>query len=1067
MVSHKDYSEELSDAYPDRGHPLADPQPGFDADDNFLPRIEIGDVGYIQHNHGCFVRLFNVHQPPGENGQPLLRELPDGFVKLPRGQEPRRSKNDTRVFQSRSVKSQSLEAGVTGAFVAPVGGTISFSASQQRGAILVTPGPLAISSIDALSRDIEQYKTYVILQMSAWEPFLKSHGLKLWDLVVVTGVDRTALWSTAVFAGHNTDIGFDLNVQYPSVGGVQLTPRLTWHHDAAVITNSTPTAAEQDEPNAELNQTIFIRRLRAKRRMFWGITMKANAEPRDPDTDGNPDFDGGLEDTVGMEIEESPERGEFVDSLTPVLDYILEHSDAHVALAHDEDLPLYRQLLSSEQRTPSSIIVVSQDGIGSLRSPSALYTASGMNDRGERTDAQKGAPKIAEILSPVKKATFEAQSTEGCMEGTRVTILEELTTWSHDRDAPRIYWLTGMAGTGKSAITRSFCQMLQKDNLLSGSFFCSLRGSVEERDVHRIIPTLADSMAHRCSGFHRSLLAQLDHSSRAVQWNVELQIERLLRVPLSAIQEEGSPLLVLVIDALDECADVDITRELLSRLVKMSTVLPVKFFLTSRPEPHIRQHLEALNPSLRQTLRLHDIEKDIVSADIMLYLNQGLRTLRDPSFPPKWPLKADIDALARLSGNLFIYAFTVLKYLHKDPLGRLPKLMEAAITVAGRPRTQPLDAIYNLVLSEAMDTDECDAEEIDLTRRIIAIIVTIYEPVTVETLGTLLGIPTFRLRESLHRLHAVIYVPSRDNSGVLSTLHASFNDFLTGASRAPGSMNAHISSSHKFLTSACMDMLQSEKLHFNMSRAISSHLFNTEQDLAAPIDDALRYACLYWSRHVSNHHGEDTWDLINQVFLGPKFLFWLEALSAMGLSENAPDLLRAIQASESAPRELHRFIRDAVTFTMHFSPCIAQSTPHIYLSALALCDEDSAIRQHCMPSFSRLPILLSTNDTQVASPIGPEVVPAAADTDIIGDLEPRSVDMSVPRGQPLKLDQDGWLRGPGDELMLWLDEDHRKLWFDPTRPMIAGRKGAELVVDWSNAVHGTEWTKCYTGPKDV
>jgi hypothetical protein len=48
MVSHTDYSEELSDAYPDRGHPLADPQPGFDADDHILPRMEIGDVGYIQ-----------------------------------------------------------------------------------------------------------------------------------------------------------------------------------------------------------------------------------------------------------------------------------------------------------------------------------------------------------------------------------------------------------------------------------------------------------------------------------------------------------------------------------------------------------------------------------------------------------------------------------------------------------------------------------------------------------------------------------------------------------------------------------------------------------------------------------------------------------------------------------------------------------------------------------------------------------------------------------------------------------------------------------------------------------
>ena len=42
------------------------------------------------------------------------------------------------------------------------------------------------------------------------------------------------------------------------------------------------------------------------------------------------------------------------------------------------------------------------------------------------------------------------------MKGTRVAILEDLLAWAIDPDSPRIFWLDGMAGTGKSTIALSF-----------------------------------------------------------------------------------------------------------------------------------------------------------------------------------------------------------------------------------------------------------------------------------------------------------------------------------------------------------------------------------------------------------------------------------------------------------------------------------------------------------------------------------------------------------------------------------------------------------------------------------
>ncbi|KZV76324.1 hypothetical protein PENSPDRAFT_747783 [Peniophora sp. CONT] len=570
------------------------------------------------------------------------------------------------------------------------------------------------------------------------------------------------------------------------------------------------------------------------------------------------------------------------------------------------------------------------------------------------------ASRLYEKLERVSRADIDAQSPEGCMKGTRITVLRDLRSWSHDRNAPRIYWLNGMAGTGKSAIARSFCHVMRRDKLLGGSFFCSRGGSVEEGDAQRIIPTLAASMASRSLTFNKSVLAELKEESSSPHWNLALQIERLLQKPLSTF-DEGSPMLVLVIDALDECSDEDVTRDLLSRLVRISAALPVKFFLTSRPEPHIRQQLEALDPSLSQILRLHDIEQDIVKADISLYLARGLRSMREPNFPPKWPHKADIATLTRLSGKLFIYAFTALQYLRKDPMGRLPKLTGTVVT-AGRPLTQPLDAIYSLILSEAMDPDEYEPDEINLTRQTIATIVTVREPMTVESLGSLLGLPAIRLRASLNRLYAVIYVPIRDTSGVLSTFHASFGDFLNTPTRTPDGMHEHISNSHSRLATACLETLESDRLHFNVSQATSSYYPNEKQKLAN-IDSALRYACLYWSHHVAAASGTlrfDPTSVLCRILAGPKFLFWLEALSAIGLAEKALDMLEDLRYVPSTPsHEWPQLLAALIDFIYRFSPAFVKSAPHVYLSAFYLCDKESIIRQKCSSSFLGIPAFIS------------------------------------------------------------------------------------------------------------
>ena len=282
------------------------------------------------------------------------------------------------------------------------------------------------------------------------------------------------------------------------------------------------------------------------------------------------------------------------------------------------------------------------------------------------------------------------------MEGTRVSLLNELQQWSMDLTAPPIFWLDGMAGTGKSAIARSFCRFLEHKQLLGGSFFCR-RGHESRANVKRILPTLAWFLAHQNSQYQAALLEKLRDAPDIVDYGINRQVEFLLETPfrrIPIIQRDTRarrPPLVLTIDALDECTDAQEVEQLLKKLLSVCNDLPVKFFLTSRPERHIVANFESVRSNIHRILRLHDIEQDIVEADILLYLNKQLNDIRLSSrVPSSWPTLRDINTLTRLSGKLFIYAFTVAKYIaaknHVKRLQTLTRLTEVTCQPFHGPR---------------------------------------------------------------------------------------------------------------------------------------------------------------------------------------------------------------------------------------------------------------------------------------------------------------------------------------------------------------------------------------------
>jgi len=58
-----------------------------------------------------------------------------------------------------------------------------------------------------------------------------------------------------------------------------------------------------------------------------------------------------------------------------------------------------------------------------------------------------------------------------CLQDTRVELHKQIIDWCDDMDSKCIFWLNGMAGTGKSTISRTIARELAEKKRLAASFF--------------------------------------------------------------------------------------------------------------------------------------------------------------------------------------------------------------------------------------------------------------------------------------------------------------------------------------------------------------------------------------------------------------------------------------------------------------------------------------------------------------------------------------------------------------------------------------------------------------------
>jgi hypothetical protein len=506
--------------------------------------------------------------------------------------------------------------------------------------------------------------------------------------------------------------------------------------------------------------------------------------------------------------------------------------------------------------------------------------------------------------------------------------LDNIMTWARRRsdnnsDDRFVYWLNGIAGTGKTTIARTIAHTCAEEGILGASFFFSISDGGDRASARKFVTSVARQLANISPALKRSICAALRERRDIASQALHMQWRQLVLRPLVAAAREADgsagslsasaqstlprgACYVLVIDAVDECAsEGDITG-----LLRLMAAPPadmraarLRVFITSRPEVPVRCGFRDVGAQRLQHLILHEIEPAAIDRDIRTYFDSRLREIAtECGTDAGWPGADAVNKLVEMAGGLFIWAATACRYIHAGSLvdKRLNDILEGHAVAAGP--EQGLSRIYFTVLRNSVAGAAGDDEREEAYQRlrvVLGAVVTLLSPLSGLSLAQLLDKPEIVIDSTLRSLHSIVNIPE-DRNGVIQLHHASFRDFLLNEDKCDDA--------NFYVAETVMHRLQAARCLALMKEHLKRDMCDLRlPDSAAPTIDspllerclpfAVRYACCFWAQHIQRAQCWEAFAEDIRDFFEEHFLHWLEAMCLMGKSSDSIELVADLESS--------------------------------------------------------------------------------------------------------------------------------------------------------------------------
>ncbi|KAI9766763.1 MAG: hypothetical protein M1839_004767 [Geoglossum umbratile] len=553
--------------------------------------------------------------------------------------------------------------------------------------------------------------------------------------------------------------------------------------------------------------------------------------------------------------------------------------------------------------------------------------------------------------------SYDRRNDSDCIQNTRVGLLQDIREWADGNDKRPIFWLRGLAGTGKSTIARTIAHYYHDRRRLAASFFFSRDIGGDVRDARKFFTTIAAQLAHTSDPLGDHICNAINQKSDVVNQAPREQWRQLILEPLLKLQCSAPRLsLVLVIDALDECENEDDIQTIVNLLseAKLLRTVRLRILITSRPEIPIRQSFDKVPDTEHHDFVLHDISRSIVDHDIRVFIRYRFGAIREERmFDLEWPSEETVEALVEHASGLFIWAATACRFI-KDG-GRFTEKRLSTILGSDISTTAPekgLDTIYLRVLQSSIhiDFDEHETNEhCSILRKALGAIVTLFASLSIDSFARLVNIDAKYIDESLGDLHAILDI-RKDRHLPIRLHHPSFRDFLLNRKRCDDlRFWVNESVAHELIAGSCIDLLSAELRRdicgLHEPGAIAGDV--SYQKIEKNFSTALQYACQYWVQHLKRSDVQLEDNGKTYSFLQQHLLHWFEALSLLGKTSEAVLEIQILEDMIDAKKtpNLHAFIHDSKRFILYNRSIIEEAPLQTYCCALAFAPQRSLVGQ--------------------------------------------------------------------------------------------------------------------------
>ena len=482
-----------------------------------------------------------------------------------------------------------------------------------------------------------------------------------------------------------------------------------------------------------------------------------------------------------------------------------------------------------------------------------------------------------------------------CMRGTRRFVLNQVISWatkqSGQKKESNTYWIYGLPGIGKTALAHSICAGLHEKNHLAGAFFCR-RDDEKLNEPRNILPTLIYKLAMIFPPFRRLVAERLHDNPNLTSGSMKpfLLLGLIRKLPCPPKRT-----LVFVIDAVDECGDSHTRPGILRTLIHTAAYAPwLKIIITSRPGVDIHHFFDSLIGSSHERYDL-TADKEAPS-DLRTFASMRFELVESKqSLSHDWPDSLLFSQVISRAGGLFIFIEVITRAIAQCKPPPYEYLTATLEDLEGTGLTS-LYGLYSSILKAQIVHSTAEFQ------RMIKVILLVapHRPLCEETIAELAAVSLDLVRTWMINLDPLLYRDSEANGGI-RVRHSSVAGFFLS--------DDHHSAYHFDLREAnvelgitCLEKMI-EQLRFNICKLEDSRLANADvHDLRLRIrqnvSDALQYSSLYWSNHLcfnGDNRDQHVWERLRQFFEGPYVLFWIEALSVMGMVQiGVPSLRRVI-----------------------------------------------------------------------------------------------------------------------------------------------------------------------------